>query len=387
MIPIRQDIAALEDSPIIAVRRLGENRADVIGLWAGEPDIPTPPFICEAAARALAAGHTFYSANRGIPELRRALIDYHQGLYGVAIPDDRLAVTQSGMNAVMLIAQLMIRPGDNVVAISPCWPNVTRAMQINGGAIRPVALNRGNAGWSLDLDRLFAACDARTRIIYTASPGNPTGWTMRRDEGEALLAFARRRNIAIISDEVYHRIIDDGDAAFSMLEISLPDDPVFVVNSFSKAWAMTGWRLGWVIYPDGLAAQFEKLIQFNTSGTQAFLQYGAAAALAEGEDFVRFFVNRCRQGRAVTAARLAAIPRLRAVPSEASFYAMFSTEGVADTLAFCQRAVVETGVGMAPGLAFGPGAEGMVRICYAKAPELLHEAMDRLAGFVADYRE
>jgi aspartate/methionine/tyrosine aminotransferase len=262
-----------------------------------------------------------------------------------------------------------------------------RAMAINGAAVREVPLGQGNEGWRLDLDRVFDACDARTRLIYAASPGNPTGWTMNRGEAEALLAFARRRNIALLADEVYHRIVHDGNAAFSMLEIARPDDPVFVVNSFSKAWAMTGWRVGWIVYPEGLAPQFEKLIQFNTSAGQAFLQYGAIAALRQGEDFVQYFVDRCRRGHAVVNERLAGMPRLRNIPNRAGFYAMFAIEGVMDTMAFCQRAVGEARIGMAPGIAFGRGAERMVRLCYAKDPALLHIAMDRLAGFAADYRE
>jgi aspartate aminotransferase len=384
---IREAITTLADSPIIDVWRMGFSVPGVIGMWAGEPDVPTPPFICEAASKALSEGHTFYSPNRGIPELRQALIDYHQRLYGFDIPERRFAVTQSGMAAVMLVAQAMVQPGDNVVVVTPTWPNTARAMQINGASVREAPLSRGNDGWTLDLDRVFERCDDRTRLICTASPGNPTGWVMGREQGEALLDFARGHNIALLSDEVYHRIVYDGDAAFSLLEIARPDDPVFVVNSFSKAWAMTGWRLGWMIYPDGLAPQFEKLIQFNTSGTQSFLQYGAIAALKEGEDFVAYFVGRCRKGHAVVNERLAGMPRVRRIPNNASFYAMFEVDGMTDSLTFCRRAVIEARIGMAPGIAFGKGAEHMVRLCYAKAPELLHTAMDGLAAFVAGYKE
>jgi aspartate/methionine/tyrosine aminotransferase len=384
---IRPGIETLEDSPIVEVWRMGFTVPDVIGLWAGEPDVPTPPFICEAASRALFEGHTFYAHNRGIPELRRALIDYHRRLYDIDIPDHRIAHTQSGMSAVMLVAQALVRPGDNVVAVTPSWPNIMRAMQINGAAIREAPLRRGNDGWHLDLDHVFDLCDDRTRLIYIASPGNPTGWIMTEAEAEALLAFARSRNIALLSDEVYHRIVYDGEAAFSLLEIAGPDDPVFVINSFSKAWAMTGWRMGWMIYPDGLAPQFEKLIQFNTSGGQAFLQHGAVAALNQGEEFVQYFVGRCRLGHDVVSGRLARMPRIHNIPNHGSFYAMFEVDGVTDTLAFCKRAVIEARIGMAPGSAFGRGAEGMVRLCYAKGPELLHTAMDRLEAFVAGYRE
>jgi aspartate aminotransferase len=382
---LRADIETLEDSPIVDVWRLGYGRPEVIGMFAGEPDVPTPAFICDAAARAMAEGRTFYTPNRGIPELRQALVDYLERLYGVVLPESRVALTGSGMNAVMLIAQAMAIPGCNVVAITPSWPNIM------GAEIREVALGRGNAGgaagWRLDLDAVFAACDARTRVIYLATPGNPTGWMISRDEAEALLAFARARGIAILSDEVYHRLVYDRDVAFSFLEIARPDDPVFVVNSFSKAWAMTGWRLGWIVFPAGNTENFEKLIQFNTSGAPEFLQAGAIAALRDGEDFTRGFTARCAAGRALVNGRLAGMSRVRNVPNQGSFYAMFEVDGVSDTLAFCKRAVAEARIGMAPGIAFGRGAERHIRLCYAKSPEMLTTAMDRLEAFVADYRE
>jgi len=384
---IRTDITELADSPIIEVWREGFTTEGVIGMWAGEPDVPTPAFICDAAARGMAEGHTFYSHNRGIAPLRDALVAYHQRIYGLDIPESRFALTNSGMNAVMLVAQALIEPGYNIVAITPSWPNICRAMQMNGASIREVQMGRGDAGWSLDLDAVFAACDENTKLIYLASPGNPTGFMLERAEGERLLDFARARNIAIMSDEVYHRIVYDRPRAFSMLEIAGPTDPVFVIGSFSKAWAMTGWRLGWLVFPEGLAPTFEKLIQFNTSGAQAFLQYGAIAALNEGDAFTESFVARCAAGRDIVNERLGRMPRVRNIPNNGSFYAMFSVDGVTDTLTFCKRAVREARIGMAPGEAFGLGAEGLVRLCYAKSAENLTEAMDRLERFVAGYTE
>jgi aspartate/methionine/tyrosine aminotransferase len=384
---IRQPIEQLEDSPILEVFRLGKHLPDLIPMWAGEGDIPTPGFICEAASRALQQGRTFYSYNRGLPELRAALRDYHRRLWGVAIPDERISLTISGMNGVMLAGQATVQPGDNIVAITPSWPNATRAMQICGAAVREVMLLHGNDGWRLDLDAVFAACDDHTRLIYVASPGNPTGWMIERDEAGRLLDFARARNIAILSDEVYHRIVYDRPLGFSFLEIARPDDPLFVINSFSKSWAMTGWRMGWIVYPEGAVDAFEKLIQFNVSGGLEFLQAGCIAALEQGEEFISFFVERCRNGRAVVNERLGAMRRVTNIPSAGAFYAMFEVDGADDTLAFCKRAVDEAGIGMAPGTSFGRGAERLVRICYARSPESLHEAMDRLERFVATYRE
>ena len=384
---IRDDIEVLEDSPIVEVWRMGYGDPSVIPMFAGESDIPTPDFICDAAAAAMKAGKTFYTPNRGIAPMRAALSDYMHGLYGVRISEDRIALTPSGMSAVMLIAQATVRPGDNAVSITPSWPNIMRAMQICGAEAREVALTPGNAGWSLDLDAVFAACDDRTKAIYLASPGNPTGWMIPREQAERLLEFARERNIAILSDEVYHRLVYDRPVAFSFLEIARPTDPVFVVNSFSKAWAMTGWRLGWMVYPEGHKDSFEKLIQFNTSGAQEFLQHGAIAALRQGEDFTKGFTERCRQARELVNDRLGRMPRVRNIPNEGSFYAMFSVDGVNDTLTFCKRAVVEAKIGMAPGTSFGKGSERYIRLCYAQTVETMKIAMDRLEAFVATYQE
>jgi aspartate/methionine/tyrosine aminotransferase len=384
---IRHEIEELEDSPIVEVWRMGYGKPDVVGMFAGEPDVPTPSFICDAAAKAMSEGKTFYTPNRGITPLKDALIAYNKMLYGVDIHESRIAVTPSGMSAVMLIAQGTVNPGDNVVAVTPSWPNILRAMQICGAEPREVPMTAGNAGWSLDMDALFAACDDRTRVIYLASPGNPTGWMIEREQAQALLEFARKRNIAILSDEVYHRLTYDRPRAFSFLEIAKPTDPVFVVNSFSKAWAMTGWRLGWIVAPQGMTDSFEKLIQFNTSGTPEFLQHGAIAALEHGEEFVKYFANRCAEGRNIVNDRLGRMPRVRNIPNQGSFYAMFSVDGVTDTLTFCKRAVTEAKIGMAPGISFGRGSEKYIRLCYAKSPEQLHTAMDRLESFLATYAE
>ena len=380
---VRHAIEVLEDSPIIEVWRMGFSTPGVIGLWAGEPDVPTPRFICDAATKALNEGHTFYSENRGIAPLRAALADYLKRVFGVSVDDARIAMTSSGMNAVQLVAQATVEPGDNAVVITPSWPNIMRAMQISGALIREVPLTAGADGWSLDMETLLSACDAKTKLIYFASPGNPTGWEITRAQAERLLAFARERNIAVLSDEVYHRIVYDRPAAFSMLEIAGPDDPLFVVNSFSKAWAMTGWRMGWLIYPAGATSAFEKPIQFNSSGGQAFLQYGAVAALRDGEPFVKEFVARCARGRDLVNSRLGAMNRVRNIPNNGSFYAMFEVEGVTDSLAFCKAAVTEARIGLAPGVAFGKGAEKFIRLCYAKSEANLAEAMDRLQRFIA----
>jgi aspartate/methionine/tyrosine aminotransferase len=377
--PIRPAIEALEDSRIVEVWKLGFQIPDVIGLWVGEGDLPTPAFICDAAAEALKRGETFYTHKRGIPELRQALIDYHQRIYRIRLADDRIAVTSAGMNAMMLAMECLVGPGDNAICVTPVWPNIFATIEIMGGAVRHLPLDPTPTGWQLDLDRLFAACDADTRVIYLASPGNPSGWVMPRAQQLALLEFARKRGIWIVADEVYARIVYDGvPAAPSFLELATPDDALVVVNSFSKAWAMTGWRIGWMIMPARLTAMVDKLIEFNTSGAQPFLQRGCVAALTQGEPFVAEMVSRYRTGRDLVLQRLGAMPRVRMVRPEAAFYLMFGVDGMTDSLEFAKRLVTETRVGLAPGSAFGPGGEGHLRLCFAASLDRLSQAMDRL---------
>jgi aspartate/methionine/tyrosine aminotransferase len=377
--PIRPAIEALEDSRIVEVWKLGFQIPDVIGLWVGEGDLPTPAFICDAATEAMKRGETFYAQKRGISELRQALIDYHQRIYRIRLADDRVAVTSAGMNAMMLAMECLVCPGDNVVCVTPVWPNIFATVEIMGAEVRQFSLDPRPMGWQLDLDRLFAACDEHTRVIYLASPGNPTGWVMSRAQQLALLEFARKRGLWIVADEVYARIVYDGaPAAPSFLELAEPEDPLVVVNSFSKAWAMTGWRIGWMIMPARLTAVVDKLIEFNTSGAQPFLQHACAVALTQGEPFVAEMVARYRTGRELVLQRLGAMPRVRIVRPEAAFYVMFGVDGMTDSLAFAKRMVHEAHVGLAPGSAFGPGGEGHLRLCFAASLDRLSQAMDRL---------
>jgi aspartate/methionine/tyrosine aminotransferase len=377
--PLRPAIESLETSKIAQVWELGFGHDGLIPLWVGESDLPTPAFISDAAVEALRAGHTFYAQKRGLPALRRALVGYTNRLYGSAIDVERVSVTSSGMNGIMLVLQAMVRPGDKVAVLTPVWPNILSAVQIAGGAVAPVPLERRpEGGFRFDLERLAATLDERTRAIFIASPGNPTGWVMEPEDQRAVLELCRRRGIWLIADEVYARFTYDRPHAPSFLELAAPEDPLIVVGSFSKTWAMTGWRLGWLTHPPSLAAIFDRLIEFNTSGAQAFLQHGCLAALRDGEPFVAEMVERCRIGGELVFQRLSALPRVRIARPGGAFYAFFAVEGLDDSLGFAKDLLHRTGVGLAPGAAFGPGGEGHLRLCFASSAERLAEAMDRL---------
>jgi len=380
--------AGMPDTPIVEVSMSVFGDPDVVPLWFGESDLVTPDFVREAASQALQAGETFYTWQRGIPELRAALSAYTERLYRIECPDSRITVTTGGMQAILLTCQLLLDPGDNIVIVSPIWPNITSATKLVGGVPKYVALDRtATGGWKLDLQKVFDAVDDRTRAIFVNSPGNPTGWTMTQDEQAALLAFARKRGAWIMADEVYARLIysrraDGRQVAPSFLELAGPDDSVIVLNSFSKPWAMTGWRLGWLTHPAQRGEQFAKLVQINTSGVPGFLQRGAIAALEKGDDFVAEMVERCRAGGELVFQRLSAIPGITIARPEAALYAFFSVDGVTDTLSFCKTLAKQYKVGLAPGEAFGPGGQGNVRLCFASSAERLSKGLDRIEAAV-----
>ncbi|MFZ2006575.1 MAG: pyridoxal phosphate-dependent aminotransferase [Stellaceae bacterium] len=376
---IRDAIDALPTSRIAEISALGMGDPDVVGLWYGEGDVPTPAFIGEAAAGAMRAGETFYTYKAGLPELRQTIADYLSGLYAKPVGMERIAVTSAGINALMLIAQALIDPGDNLVIVAPIWPNIAAVVSIMGGEPRLVSLDPvPGGGWRLDLDKLVAACDTRTKGIFVNSPANPTGWTASADEIAALTEFARRRGLWIVADEVYNRIVYGNQVAPSFLVPGEPDDRLIVVNSFSKTWAMTGWRLGWVVIPPDLLPTIEKLIEFNTSGSPTFLQRAGIAAIRNGEPFVRSFVARCRDAREAAIGALQTCRRVEVARPDGAFYAFLRVAGVSDSAAFAKELLAKTKVGLAPGSAFGPMGEGYLRLCFAREPAAIAAAVERL---------
>jgi aspartate/methionine/tyrosine aminotransferase len=376
---IRPEIRGLELSGTGKIAIVALDDPDVIPLWFGESDIATPAFIRDAAKLALDSGKTFYSYTRGHTPLRHALHGYHQRLYGIDLDPDRITSPGSTMLTVMIAAQCMVRAGDEVVLIGPYWPNIQTVVEVTGGRPVPVRLTEAQGGWHLDLDAVAAAVTPRTRAIYVNSPSNPTGWIMSGDEARGLLTLCRRHGIGLISDEVYHRnVYDDPGPAPSLLQHAEPEEPVFVLNGFSKGWAMTGWRLGWMITPSGMAEQMAVLAEVNNTGSTAFAQYGGVAALEQGEEFLHGFVTRCRRNRDLVASILGAHPRVRMSPPQGAFYAFPRIEGMTDSLAFCRRVLAEAKVGIAPGYTFGPGNDGHFRLCFARKPEELEIACERI---------
>lgn len=379
---MRPEIENLPGSRIREVANAAMGRPDVLAFWFGESDEVTPDAIREAAIRSLQAGETFYSHNLGLPELRAALADYVSHLHG-PVDVDRIAVTSSGVHALMLAMQMLAGAGDEVVAVVPVWPNLTAQPAILGAAVRRLPLRPDADGrWRLDLDELCAAVTPQTRVLLVNAPNNPTGWTLTRAEQQVLLDHCRRTGTWILADEVYERLVFDGArCAPSFLDIAAPDDRLVVAHSFSKSFLMTGWRLGWLVLPRGHLDAVGKLIEFNTSCAPVFVQRGALAGLAIADHFVPGLVQRLQACRDRLVAGLRALPGVQAAAAAGGMYAFFRVAGQDDSLAYAKHLVTGHGLGLAPGVAFGPEGEGWLRWCFAsRDPARLDQGLARLAG-------
>ncbi len=377
---MRPEIQALPGSRIREVATAAIGRSDVLAFWFGESDEVTPPAIREAAERSLQAGETFYAHNLGLPDLRAGLAGYVGALHG-PVGDERIAVTSSGVNALMLAMQMLAGAGDEVVAVVPVWPNLTAQPAILGASVRRVSLRPQGGAWRLDLDELLAAVTPRTRVLLVNAPNNPTGWTLSRDEQQALLAHCRRTGTWILADEVYERLYYAGAAcAPSFLDVAGPDDRLVVAHSFSKSFLMTGWRLGWLVLPRGHLDAIGKLIEFNTSCAPVFVQRGALAGLAMADAFIPGLVQRLQACRDRLVAGLQALPGVQVAPAPGGMYAFFRVAGQDDSLALAKRLVTQHGLGLAPGVAFGAEGEGWLRWCFAsRDPARLDQGLQRLA--------
>jgi aspartate/methionine/tyrosine aminotransferase len=380
---LRPEARNAPHSGIVEVFNHGRNKPGLIPLWVGEGDLPTPPFIVEAAEKSLRAGETFYTYQRGIPELRDALAAYHTRVFGRPFGPERFFVTGGGMQAIQIAIRMAAGVGDEVLVPTPAWPNFDGAVGISGARTVEVPMSFGNAGWTLDLDRLFAAATPNTKAIVINSPCNPTGWTASRDELKALLDFARKRGLWIVADEVYSRFYYSGPRAPSFYDVANDDDRILYVNTFSKNWAMTGWRIGWLSAPPALGDTIEDLIQYSTSGTAVFMQRAATVAVEQGEDYVALQVERARIGRDIAVRNLGATGKVRFTDPAGAFYLFFAIDGEPDTRKLAIRLVDEANVGIAPGFTFGKAGEGFLRLCFARDANHVRTGTERIAEWIA----
>ena len=384
----RDPVRSIAASRIREVANAAMGAPDVLAFWFGEPDQRTPAFIVEAAKAALDTGDTFYLPNLGLPALREALAGYvsrlHPGLNGAGVGPARIGVTSSGVSALMLAAQALVSPGDRVVAVVPLWPNLTAIAGVLGADVHTVPLSIEAGRWTLDPERLIAALTPGTRMLMVNSPGNPTGWVLAPDAMRAVLAHCRHHGIWVLSDEAYERLVFDGaDCAPSFLDAADPQDRLVVANTFSKTWQMTGWRLGWLVMPETLTPDVEKLVEFNTSCAPGFVQQAGLAAVRLGEPATLAFRDAVKAGADTLLAALAELPRVHPVAPDGAMYVLLRVDGESDSLALAKALVRDARLGLAPGVAFGDSCEGYLRWCIAKPPAVLRDGVSRLAGFLA----
>src|SRR5712691_4591335 len=377
---LRAEARAAPESGIVEVMNYGRLREGLIPLWAGEGDLPTPSFISEAATRSLAAGETFYTYQRGIPELREALARYHARVFGRGFSEEEFFVTGSGMQSIQIALAMTVGTGQEIVIPTPTWPNAAAAAGVLGAKPVELPMAFGNAGWMLDQDRVAGAISPRARALFLVSPSNPTGWTATLDELRTILSLARRHGLWIIADETYGRFwYGAGERAPSFLDVMEPEDRVLFVNTFSKNWAMTGWRIGWLKAHPSLGQVIENLVQYSTSGVAAFMQRAAVAALDRGEGFLAHQIARARMGGDILSRALAATGRCRFALPQGAFYLFFRVGGETDTRKLALRLMDEAGVGLAPGTALGRGGSDFLRACFARKSEEMEIAAQRLA--------
>jgi aspartate/methionine/tyrosine aminotransferase len=386
---MRQAVMDLEESRIREVANAGMGRPDVLAFWFGESDEVTPDIVRQAAIDSLQKGETFYSHNLGLPELREAVADYMSALHGQTqvIGVDRLAITSGGVNALMLAAQALIDAGDEVLAVTPVWPNLTAQALVMGANLKCVSLRPVDGQWQLDMAALKAAITPATRVLIVNSPNNPTGWTLSRADQADLLAHCRSTGTWVLADEVYERLYYETDTANgcapSFLDVAEPEDRLVVVHSFSKSFLMTGWRLGWLVMPAAMTPHMGKLIEFNTSCASVFTQKAGVVALQNTADITPRVVAHLKACRDTLLPLLQAVPGVQVAPAKGGMYAFFKIDGHPDSVLTAKRLVAEAGLGLAPGEAFAPEAAGWLRWCFAsKDLARLAQGVERLRAWL-----
>ena len=382
---------SVENVPHSRIRELAElamSMDGVLRLYFGESNLPTPRYIKQAAVRAMEEGYTFYTENAGLPSLRHAIAEHYRRLQGVELdPWEEIVVTASGVQALNVAIRCLLDPGDEALVLTPAWPNGSSIIAMANGVARQVPHPLCGGRYGVNFEALQAAVTPRTRMLLYTSPSNPLGWVATDAEQQGLLDFARRNRLWLVADEVYDRLFYAGPRLGapvpSILRKITREDAVVVVQSFSKSYCMTGWRLGWLVAPRALAQKATQLNEFIVSHAPSFTQKAAETALAEGEPELLRMIERLKENRDLCLQALTGMPGVTLPAPDGAFYVFPRFEGLTDSFGFCRRLLEEKRVGLAPGVAFGAGGEGSLRICYAAERSVLEPALERLARFRA----
>jgi aspartate/methionine/tyrosine aminotransferase len=389
-VKLRRELTGVAESPMVQIATIAESMPGSLKLCYGESDMPTPAFICKAAHDAALAGHTFYTHTAGYPQLREAIAGKIDELHGVSYSPASIMATVGASMAIYAAIRASIGPGDNAIIISPAYAIFSNGVLMSGGEPRPVPLARDGDRFRLDLDRVRSAIDSGTRMLIINSPSNPTGWVIREDEQRALIAIAEEHDLMVLADEVYERLVYDKPEGLSPRDSVAPSfariagnhDRLIVVNSFSKTYNMTGWRLGWAQAHERVIKTMYKAVEFMTSNPTAMVQQAGIVALRDGEPYIRELRAHYAARRQQVKSALEAIPGVSLPDPQGAFYAFPQIGAASDSTAFTAALVRETGVALAPGVGFGRDGEGYIRVCFASTEATVAEALSRLRNFV-----
>ncbi len=385
-IAIASSLAAIQPSRIRELADVAFGMQGVLKLHFGESNLPTPRLIQAALAQAVADGYTYYSENAGLPSLRAAIADKYEELHGVRLdPQHEIVVTQSGVQALNLSTRCTLNPGDEALILTPNWPNGREIIRLYGATPVEVPYARVGDRFTPDFEAMEAAITPRTRLLLFTSPSNPLGWVATQAEQQSLLDFARRHGLWLLADEVYERLYYEGDVAPSILRLCSREDAVIAVQSFSKSYCMTGWRLGWIVARRDLVQKATQLNEFIVSHAASMIQKAGEVALHQGEDEVAALLEQLHERRDFAAAAMASVPRIQMPRPEGAFYLFPRIDGMTDSFDFCVQLLKTEKVALAPGSAFGAGGEGSIRLCFASDMSVLEPALERFCRFVERY--
>jgi len=371
-------------SRVRAIAEIAMRMENVYPLYFGESNLPTPDFIKAALDKAVRDGFTYYTSNAGLLSLRETIASYYDAKHSVKLdPATDVLVTASGVQALNVSIRCILDPGDEALVLTPAWPNGASIAALIGAKPIQIAQPLEAGRFTIDFAAMEAAVNPRTKLLLYTSPSNPLGWVATVDEQQQLLDFARRHHLWLLADEVYERLIYGAEIAPSILRLTQPDDAVFVVQSFSKAYCMTGWRLGWVAGRKDLVKRATELNEFIVSCPAGFTQRAAETALRDGEGFIEQLRAQLKSNRDYCVGMLSQVEGVHIPSPEGAFYLFPQIEGLTDSFAFAKDCLLETHVGIAPGVAFGLGGEGSIRICYAADKTVLEPAMERLCAYIS----
>jgi len=383
-ITLAPSLSRVAPSQIRTIADVAFSMDDVLKLHFGESSMQTAQYLKDAAYQAMNAGYTFYTENAGLPSLRQAIADKYDELHQVRVdPAHEIVISASGVQALNVSIRCAIDPGDEAIVLTPNWPNASAIVSLFGGYPKEIPLVWSSKRYEINFAALEKALSPKTRLLVYTSPSNPLGWVANPEEQQAILDFCRRNRLWLLADEVYERIYFGGAVAPSILRLCTQEDAVIVVQSFSKSYCMTGWRLGWLVARPDLVKKATQLNEFIVSHAPSMIQRAGETALKYGEEKVLSMVKSLQEKVSFCFEALHSMKRVTVANPEGAFYLFPQIEGVKDSYSFALSLLKETKVAVAPGIAFGNGGEGAVRICCAAEMSILEAAMERFAKFLA----